>query len=199
MALIPKVSGCTLDCCKYFRVSDVTGQYHVTTNPGGWGTPNIDPSGVTDVVLTLLYPDGVTSDVIDSTDTTRYATLMANITGATTFPFELYVFTSLSGTSFPDGIYTITLTYTATATTYTANSYMLSDCLVACCVDNMFAQLPNKMCDTCNYTEFLNNALLAKALLTALRASASCADSTKTDAILKSLQKICAWADCACG
>jgi hypothetical protein len=171
-------------------ISDITGAYDVTTNPTGWGTPNASHTDIVLASLEVTTPTGVvfTSDP---------ALLLATITGATTDPFELDVFLP-TGTTFVDGIYHIVYTVSTSTDSYLTTIDIAMDCLVSCCVDKMFAELPNKMCDSCNYMEFLENALQAEALLKAFRCASSCGDSVKANAILASLQTICNWADCQC-
>jgi hypothetical protein len=162
--------------------------YDVALNTTGWGAPNITHADITSAEIEITYPNGtvVTQDVT--------ATVAASITD----PFDLYIFSPI-GTTFPDGIYHITYTLIDSGlVTYTTSVDISNDCAVSCCVDKMFAELPNKMCDTCNYTDFLNNALQAEALLRAYRCACSCGDTTKANAILESLQTICNWADCNC-
>ena len=198
MALIPLISCCTLDCCKYLKVSDVTGAYNAVSNLGGWGTPNLDLTAVTDASLTIIYPDGST-DIIDSTDAVRYPVLMTNITTASAFPFELYTFVPLTGTTFPDGVTEIDYMVTDGTDVYTTSIYSSSDCNISCCVDNMFAQLPSKMCNNCDYDIFVQNALQARALLKAYRCNCCCGNWGNAMSILVQLQKLCDWADCNCG
>jgi hypothetical protein len=169
------------------KIVDTSGEYDETLNPTGWGTPNAELEDVSSAILEITYPNGTTVEQ-DVTDTVREEG---------TFP-DLYILNPI-GTTFPDGIYSILYTVVMENTTvYTATSYISIDCTIACCVEKMFAELPNKMCDTCNYTEYVDNALLAEALLLAYRSACSCGDSTKANSLLVSLQKICDWSDCSC-
>ena len=188
MAFIPKITACTLNCCQLLKVRDVTMAYDVVLNATGWGNPNIEHTDVASAILTVELPNGtiLTEDVT------------AIISAAQIDPVDLHIF-SPTGTTFPDGIYNIAyVIIDNNGDTYTTNIYTAIEGTVACCVDKMFAQLPNKMCDTCNYTEFLNNALQAEALLRAYRCASSCGDTTKANGILEALQTICNWADCNC-
>ena len=203
MTLVLKVTGCTSDCCKYLKVSDTTGAYNAISNLGGWGSVNPSPSQVTAASLVLTYPDGVTTDSITATDP-RYGAFLLNIQTAVTYPFTLYTFTPVSPlTGFPDGIYHIQYSDTCYVmmvhTTYNTDTYIMSDCEVSCCVDQMFAKLPHKMCDTCTDEAYIKNALEARALLKAYRCNCSCGNAQQANSILMQIQRLCAWADCACG
>jgi hypothetical protein len=45
MPLTPKLKACVADKCTKLILTDATGLYNVTTNPGGWGAPNPTGSG----------------------------------------------------------------------------------------------------------------------------------------------------------
>lgn len=82
-------------------LSDVTGDYNATTNPDGWGTPNTLRSAVTALACTVLRPGQTVADAI----TGLYAS-----TFWTSAYRQVDIFTQLP--TVPDGLYTVTLTFT---------------------------------------------------------------------------------------
>lgn len=55
MALVPKISLSLGNKCNLVTLTEQTAPYNLTTNPGGWGTPNIDTS-VIDYAFVNVYP-----------------------------------------------------------------------------------------------------------------------------------------------
>jgi hypothetical protein len=55
MALVPKISLTLGNKCNLVTLTEATGPYNTSSNPGGWGGPNIDTS-VIDYAFVNLYP-----------------------------------------------------------------------------------------------------------------------------------------------
>lgn len=62
MALEPKIRFIINEDCKTLQPEDITGVYHVDSNPGGYGAPNPGHGGdaITGVEIELTFPDGNT-------------------------------------------------------------------------------------------------------------------------------------------
>jgi hypothetical protein len=196
-----KISACLKNCCKSLQVTDITLPYDITNNPNGWNAPNVSPDQAVSASLVITLPNGTTI----SADPTALLAIIQAQDGNSSFSIGSFFPT---GTVFPDGIlhivYTvefITLNISTPVDHYTLTTSIdvPNDCNVSCCVDKMFAKLPHEMCDTCNYQEFMSNALAAEALLMSLRCNASCGNTGQYNKILEQLQKLCQWANCNCG
>jgi len=103
MALILDFSVCQSSDCTEFTFSDNTGAYNATTNPYGWGAPNVALADVqTPVTLDITAPSGSTYQIDLILTTPAFPVDQP--------PNELVVdMSSLGGTAgdpFPDGIYT---------------------------------------------------------------------------------------------
>lgn len=83
-------------------LSDVTGDYNATTNPEGWGTPNTLRSAVTALACTVLRPSETVADNIAGLFTSTFWTTAYR---------QVDIFALLP--SAPDGLYTVTLTFTS--------------------------------------------------------------------------------------
>ena len=82
---------------EYFTFTDTTGNYNVTTNPTGWGSPNYTKDLVTNPVRLLV-----------SYDSTNYYYTFASLTELASIeltPSDI----GLTGDTFEDGIYTFLL------------------------------------------------------------------------------------------
>ena len=128
MALVPKISARTLNCCQLLQVKDITMAYDVSLNPTGWGSPNIEHSDVVSATVAITYPNGtkVTEDVS-----------VAFQVG--TDPFDLCSLSPV-GATFPDGVYLVEYTIFDGADTYYTSVQISMDCNVSCCVDKMFSR-----------------------------------------------------------
>jgi hypothetical protein len=83
-------------------LSDVTGDYNATTNPDGWGAPNTARSAVTGLACTVLRPGQTVANTITGLFTSTFWTAAYR---------QVDIFTQLP--TVPDGLYTVTLTFTS--------------------------------------------------------------------------------------
>jgi thioester reductase-like protein len=84
-------------------LSDVTGDYNATTNPDGWGAPNTARSAVTGLACTVLRPGQTVANTITGLFASTFWTAAYR---------QVDIFTQLP--TVPDGLYTVTLTFTST-------------------------------------------------------------------------------------
>src|SRR5690554_2056001 len=74
MSLLPKISVVFDDETKTVTITDTTGFYNETSNPGGYGTPNLDRSQITSAQIVIqhnkepFYSKDVTSIIKASLD-----------------------------------------------------------------------------------------------------------------------------------
>lgn len=182
---------CFTQRCSKLRFTDTTGLYDAVSNPTGWGG-GVNPDGVdvTAATLTITYPSGATQ-VVD-----LLSQIPAAITGDIVFSDTLSTFGS-----YPDGYYELLYsvevaglpaTYTVTVSTY-------NYCNAICYLDGEWAKVAEKMCDPCNYKEFLAQTLEAEAVLTALKYSAGCGTCNDTsDKLIDILIAITQYGGCNC-
>lgn len=180
MALIPKIEACIKDCST-LEIKDVTGFYNVTTNPGGWGTPNIDRDFEGTATLEVKIGGVVTQYNVKST-----------IADAI---FPIYMLEEI--TSLVDGIITISLTLVDTDTnaTYKTQIKITNECDVTCCVAKLAVKALTGKCSDLPKENFEE----AEVLLSTLPYIAKCLGEDAYNKNLKRLQKICSSTDCGCG
>lgn len=184
MALRPTLQACMRDKCGGIYFSDTTGAYHVTNNPYGWGTPNMQGSDVTEATLTITFPNG---------DETEYD-LLSQVPDTITADINYNV---IEGT-FEDGIYIFTMTYFGTETV-TKVLKKLFLCNSTCCVDKMWAKIPSYI--NTKDEKFLKNYIeqthYAQGLLDGLNGAGGCLDEEAVEAILDKIERICEFSQCS--
>jgi hypothetical protein len=186
MALKPSPSSCLKNSCGQLVVTDGAGVYHVTNNPYGWGTPNIQGSDVTEAVITITWPSGESEEynVTDEVPDTVTGDIEYNIIEA----------------DFPDGIYTININYTTSTGTYSKTIKKLYTCHAQCCVDKMWAKLPEKFYNLSDeqFLAYSQQAQLASAWLTSINAAGGCLKTDIVSDVLERVQRICDFEKCNC-
>lgn len=95
-------------------LSDVTGDYNATTNPEGWGTPNTLRSAVSGLACTVLRPSQTVADTITGLYTSTFWTSAYR---------QVDIFSQLP--TAPDGLYTVTLTFTSSPSIPVETMYFL--------------------------------------------------------------------------
>jgi len=185
--------------CESIDITETTGVYNASSNPGGYGGGvNYDTTDVIDASLTIVLPDGTTV-VIDSTSATPVYPSLPDSTG--TAPFT--VTNSMLGVSgaLQDGLYAITYqidinnVFAQTQITTVTNNVLLT-CSIKCCIDKMFAKIPDLSC-SCD-DKAVKDALLAHALYQSLLNAGACGNTTAVNNLLTSLNKLCAIKNCGC-
>lgn len=203
---------------KSFIFEDKTGTYNVTTNPGGYNTPNIPSSGVTtakigvyqyNATVPWLFTFTVVSNIVTALTLTKpdgtVSNILADLT-STVFPFTgVSVFNILNTyldypTDKPIGDMVWTFSYEISGTynnggvftfDITTTCDFLVWCNTDCCVKKMFVNLGCACCDD----NALQNALKAKAtLLTAIYS----AEVGQYDAAQKAITKASDICTCNC-
>ena len=192
MAFTPTLTFCLSNSCTELSVSETTGVYNVTTNPGGYGTPNPATGDVSSYVLVITDPDDV-EYTID---------LFANGFPTTNSDFEYSIpLTSLGNrTVIEDGYWQFAWTVVSTGpVTSTGNSAYYFTCNTECCVAALLANivLEDNGCN-CNddATAKQMDYLRAKAFLESLKNAAFCGKLTLFNNIKTAINKMCAKTDC---
>lgn len=198
MALIPSISICKSSDCKSLSLNETTGAYTLI-NLGGYGTPNVDLSDIISAVLTINIPGSSTPIVIDLFSITPPDNFPSDDPTTPTFIIDSVVLGLGPAGVLSDGLYTFQYDVTDnTNVTYTYSTTFLMTCTIECCVAKLLAEVAKCGCD-CD-DDAKEDALFAYTLLVALKSSLSCDNNTtKTNNILSSLQRICKFKDCNCG
>ena len=190
------------------RITDGTGLYNVTTNPGGWGSPNPAVS-VIDGSTYHLYLDVVitTSDGTETTyDQIELYDEFGSFTDVNDLVYDLDASMLISsgsalGTStsvFPDGWYSITYSFEddgATYTNSTTTSLMVIDGVVRNLVYDKLRDIPYstdwKIFNT-DYKEWYDilYPLYYNGLLEGMLSEVSSARKTEILAILATLERL---------
>lgn len=126
--------------CQSFVLVDLTGSYDVTSNPGGWGTPNPETTDLSAVSLTITDNQNINS--------TTYNVPAADVASILSSGLTITADDIYGTTSFTDGAYTIVVTYTVDGTDYESTIYKGWFCQAICCVRSMGAGLNIKSCDS---------------------------------------------------
>jgi len=208
MALALSLSYLQQDSCGELVLTDTSGAYNVTTNPTGWGSPNLacDTGAITyaEIIIktytdSLTLSDTSTVDVIADWKTLTTLTSAAFDTGTTvsnmiyTIPLNL-----------PDGVHQITYqvgdgaTYANSTNQATITYNIATYCNIECCVEQYLADLHNNYtCVTCN-NDYLNKTQILWTLLQALKLAACSSNIDTYLTILETLQTACSDAGSTC-
>lgn len=194
--LVLGVHLCQSSNCKIITLTETTGAYNVSNNPGGWGAPNPLTNSVDNSTIVITPPSGVAysfagAPLPDSTGTVEIdfsiatnGSIQKNANGTTAFSDGIYtVQYTVNGTIGPD-------TYTATTT-----QQFLLTCQIRCCIDKMFHLASQSDCTDCK-NEKLNNALEAETFLKSAEYAAACGKIEMAKKHLAKAQWICNTKNC---
>jgi len=190
MALELKLNVCFAEKCSVLSIKDATGLYNVTTNPTGWGAPNLALGDVTEATISVTPPNSNVATTQDVTTTVQTASIVDGL-------FSLYNFTTFTSGSLIDGVYTITYTVTDGETTYTTTVTSFSTCKADCCIEKMKAKFCEYMCG-CDWEIYWANYKRAEALLYAAKSAFACGKNAQAKDLLDQVNKICSIQKCCC-
>ncbi len=184
MALIPTYTGCSQSGCTEVSIVDTKGAYHVTTNPEGWGTPNIDPGDAGFEAIIAITSNGSTT----TTDVTSQ--VPSTITGD--FTYDNIPVTLTDGW--------VTIVYTVSTDAVAAVSVtkkIFVYCTIKCCVFTKMASM--KDLDPCEDASELLKYLHMWNLYKTMIFEANGCNANEASDTLARLQKLCDIdADCGC-
>ena len=149
-------------------------------------------------ISTLAFAD-VASATIQITDNNSIVTtfdVLSTITGASTTDDLVYEFDS-DDITIGDGNYTIVFTIVDTSSnTYTVTHSYFFACLIYCCVDNLILGIKDYyQCSTCD-SNYIMNALTAKALARSLQTAVKFNNSLLANDIFTTLTDMCNYENC---
>ena len=188
MALTPKIENiCYTNSNTTIRITDTTGIHNVTTNPGGYGTPNAPYVGdsILSVTILITFPNGETQ----TEDVT--AQVPGTITGN-------FTYTDITPDYMLDGVHTFYYTVATEGGSFYYTIHKLFLGRVKCCIDKLFAQVPSKMCTECETEEFINRVVFTKGLYDSLLAMGGCNYTPLITKLLTQIQKLCSFENCNC-
>jgi len=197
-----KFNVCEQQACKWLEISDATGVYNITTNPGGWdntSTANPSATNVTETVITVVDPNGVTFTF--SSDTTPPFPIddLPDPTGLNIYVIPNTRLGLTSADKLTDGLYTITVSYTGG---FGVNTYSASDtntvlvtCVANCCIGTLTEEIVTSDCPDCENSK-IDLTMLASTLLDAAKKAAVCGKRLKATRLLKAVQAICKSKNC---
>jgi hypothetical protein len=199
MALIPSISACLVDCRK-ITISDTTGFYNVSNNPGGWNDDltvwktNVDTPYLQSATVSISLNGGEPTVIT-----------VTNVIQTSVYPeYTLYEYTPVNSnneSNLQDGYYNITYTVVdSNDNTYETEIEFVVYCNVACCVSKLAAAVANESstCDSEAYDDFLT----ADGIYQALKAVAESKGTQEFYKLLTKLQRLCSstpTGGCGCG
>jgi hypothetical protein len=174
---------------------ELTSTYDASTNTGGWGSPNPDPSGTTPATtgyLTVTHEwDGVTLDDI--------TIVPSNVIADTTLALTSFESSSTDyfSTKFTDGVYTFVYTVTVTSVDYTYTVKKLVTADLWCQLMTLAKKFIDGTCP-CAMSSFKDKWLVGFSKLMALQGEEICGDTTQAKAMYTSLSNYLTSLKCNC-
>lgn len=191
MALLPKLNICILNNCKKVKLTDITGAYDVSTNPTGWGSPNVDPVDPTAAYITITSPSGIITvvDVLSPVDQIPDPYLGD-------FDYSIIIIDP------EDGNWTFEYTIEQDTFIYTNIMTKFMSCLVRCCIDKVWAKIADGIttsnCGCHGIDKVTEKVLLMEGLYSTMLATEICPTDNSRDDLLIMLQKMCKVENCNC-
>lgn len=193
---------CQTNNCKTLKLSETTGVYNISTNPGGWGSPNPIIGNATRVRIEVLTPSTTTYNFDSDPGDPDYFPALLPL--GTYFPddtgtLEFQLTASNLGGSVADGIYSVTYKVygTISGNDYieTVTQTFLLTCNIRCCIDKLFSIASQSDCSDCK-NEKLDKALEAESFLKAAEYAAACGKLNMAKKHLAKAQWICSTKNC---
>lgn len=202
MSLIYKYSVCE-EGCNSLRLSDLTGAFDATTNPGGfWTASGTNPSvaNVAICSIDIIFPDGhtVTKNILD---------LVIPFPNTNSGLEKILLYSDLGlflGASLPNGIYKTKITVSGTNThngsvpfSTSASRDLFIDCKAWCCVAKMFVKAAQeKLAGKSSCNDTLKIAKSLANLLFGAENSFDCGDYNSAMVTLQQVEAACIKSGC---
>jgi hypothetical protein len=195
--LVLGVHLCQSSNCKIITLTETTGAYNVSNNPGGWGAPNPETNSLDSLQVIITTP---ANTPYTFTTIAGWPDVTGNVEANFSIGSNGAIQNNSNGTTaFSDGIYTVQYTVNGTIApnTYTATTtqQFLLTCQIRCCIDKMFHLASQSDCTDCK-NEKLSNALEAEAFLKAAEYDAACGKIEMAKKHLAKAQWICNTKNC---
>lgn len=217
MAFEPKFEIVETVGCKGWELYDVTGDYNVTTNPTGWGTPNpgrganytitfyILPNGYTTgwLITLTVYSSDYTTFTITNPDgsVTDWFSTLGSTTSYTTDPAIPLIITNemlglLDTDSIVSNAYYFEQNITVALVEYTTSEDQLIVCAQCCCLESMQAALEATDCDCKN--KKIETAMKATIFFDAAIECMEKVDVSKSAELLNKSKELCSGSCAEC-
>lgn len=198
MALEVKYSFCQECDCKEALFNDTTGVYNVSSNPTGYGAPNVASTAITSAVISIQppsYDDPIvftftlssgTVTAATRTDTFGVVTNILSLLNTTSFPFvdleinSILLFGDATKNTLEDGSWTVIYTITDGVNTWQLNAFNYFICSAKRCRDEKAIGFINK---TVNKNDAMNVFVNYDALLVAVSMGNPTAVNKQVEAI----------------
>jgi hypothetical protein len=191
MALELNISACIKNSCNQLQVEDITGVYDAAANSGGWeDASTLLGSNVSTAEIIITFPDG----------TTQTETVTSQFPGTVTGTITYDLISVSDSSSFSDGLYNIKYKITSTTNeVYTAQLNPYFTCNAECSVGKLWSAYASAFCtSSCDVQLKLEKAQLGEGLLSAIKASVLCNNTTTADNLLERLTRLADYEDCGC-
>lgn len=179
--------------CNNFTFTETTGDYNVSSNPTGWGAPNIAHTDVDASTLTVTFPSGTTASI----------DLLADINAGKGFTKEITL--SDLGLEPADilepGVWKFTWANVDddTATTYSTDVEIFVWCSYKKCLKTKLLGYTESSCCGACADKAHEEISRIQVLLSALEEAASCKDAARFTKIAAKLDVLCGTSsDCGC-
>lgn len=192
MALIPNINLCIRSGCTEFVFRETTGVYNVTTNPGGYGSPNSTLGSIVSAALTVTSPDNI-SYLLDLMDLDAFPS--SNEDYEYILPLS-----SLGGrTVIEDGEWQFTYVVNDGSSNYSVIKTYFFYCNAECCASKMLSAISITGMDDVNNP--INNKNIDKytrvrTLISSIKGAANCGNETQFNKILTLINRFCRNTDC---
>lgn len=182
--------------CDRICITDISGVYHATNNPTGWGSPNSLLTDATVVEIRMYkYLGDDTWDEMYSIDA---SSVLPNTT-ETVFCFTSAEIKNAAGdsygTSFSDGVYKVHYYIECgSQLIYIAEEYMTAKCSVECCRNEALSKVAN----ACDDKELEAKFSEINLQIDLLKRANECGDIQAIYDYLVYIDKLCASCNCRC-
>jgi hypothetical protein len=166
MALIPSITAPLNKDGQSFKFTELTGVYDVTSNPGGYGSPNPTAGTSTGALVVKDLTNNVTYDSITITP--------SDSDGITYITEALLQVSTVAISNIPDGIWSFTYTVTNSSVDYTTEYRTLVIKSINCKMTDLSLKYADKSCNCCNNRSFRELFVEAHALYASLCAAVTC-------------------------
>ncbi len=191
MALKVKICVLLSSDCKTAYFFDVTGLYHVTTNPTGYGAPNAAVADFLTATLKVKFAGSTTFET------------PINIWGSPAFPSSsptnVWVVNAsdYGMTTFPQGINRFTYDITGVSIAEHDTALAASLCTLECCVKKKVADLAkNPSSCNCNDKRIADKDYM-KSLLEGIKWNTCCGDEVNANKGIEILTTLCGGCGCS--
>lgn len=210
MAFELNISVCPKAGCKVLEFNDISGTYNVSTNPTGYGTPNIAVVDIIESILSVylnnatvpyIYTFTWAVGVITGYTITKGGVELFSVTGLTySYPFSIdfkILDEELGIDKITDGVAVIEYEISTADETYVTSLDKFFTCQTDCCVTKMVEAIKSCACNCSDKKnkEMIMNAAIARTMFNSAVNSALSGETADAAETLACVNKLCS-AEC---